>query len=209
MKNWLVAALLAASAAQAAEISNLPEQKGVSMLLFSGAIEPGDARKVELAVGKATLGNSVVLMLLSPGGSVAEAMRIGDFLDKNEIGAMVLPGMSCSSSCVFILAGANSKTIKGKVGIHRPFVTDLSLTGEAASATLGQVVAKVKDYLDKKGIAPSLADDMFSVEPHKIRYLTDDELSRYRLDQPNYMKQERRDIQTATEMGITRQELIA
>ncbi|WP_146204427.1 hypothetical protein [Massilia glaciei] len=211
MKNILLALAFFTTSMSvgAATVKLLPESKGVSMVFFAGSIEPGDASKVQEEFSKAPPANARVILLFSPGGSVKEAMRIGDYLELEEISASILPNMTCSSSCVLVLAGADEKTIKGRVGIHRPFVTDLSLGGEAGAATLGRVVEQVKTYLDMKGIAPGLAEDMFSVEPHKIRYLEAEELTRYRLDQTNYLKQERRDIESAKELGVTRQEFIA
>lgn len=211
MKKLLVSVALLFSmntVSEAANISYLGKKDNMSVMLLEGAIEVGDLQRVELEYEKARENsNSVFLMLSSLGGNVDEAMRIGDFVEDKNIGTIV-PALigECVSSCVFILAGGDSKTIKGPVGIHRPYISDVSIGGSSGARTLGQYIEKIKTYLDKKGIAPSLAEDMFSVPPEKVKYLTQEELSKYRLDQRNYLKQEANDIEMAKSLGLTRQE---
>ena len=212
MKNLIIATftLAASLACNSAEINFLGTQNRFSFLHLDGPIQTGDLGKLETEFAriKSREGStSMILMLSSMGGNVDEAMRIGDFIEKNEIGTMVLEKFGiCVSACVFILAAGDHKTIKGKVGIHRPYVSDVSIGGEQGAKTLGQYLERIKAYLDSKGISPSLAEDMFSIPPEKVRYLSPEEISRYRLDQTNYLKQEATDIETAKSLGLTRQE---
>lgn len=194
----------------AADVSALGSRNGVSMVLFDGEIQPGDLVKVKAEYKKAAAEREAVyLMLASPGGSVDEAMKIGDFLEQERIGVMVLPLIGpCVSACVFILAGGEDKVVKGKVGIHRPFIGNVSAGGEQGAKTLAKYIELIKGYFDGKGIAPSLAEDMFSIPPEKVRYLSQAELNKYRLDQRNYLKQEAIDIEIAKDYGLTRQEYI-
>lgn len=202
--------LAATSTSFAADVYLLGHQDGISMILFSGAIRSGDLEKVEASYKEAfKRSNAVYLMLSSPGGSVDEAMRIGDFLEEKSIGALVPSTVGqCISACVLILAGGDDKGVKGKVGIHRPFISDVSVGGAQGAKTLGKYIETIKTYLDRKGIAPSLADDMFSIPPEKVKYLSAEDLTRYRLDQRNYLKQEASDVEIAKAHGLTRQEFI-
>ncbi len=204
----IIVTLCALGVAKAADVYALGSQDGVSMMLFDGAIQSGDLTKVKTEYSKARReSSSVYMMLASPGGSVDEAMKIGDFLEQEKIGAIV-PSMigECISACVLILAGGEDKWVKGKIGIHRPYIENVSIGGDQGAKTLGQYVNLIKRYLDGKGIPPSLADDMFSVPPEKIKYLSPAEVSNYRLDQRNYLKQEALDIEIARSYGLTRQQ---
>lgn len=96
----------------------------------------------------------------------------------------------------------------GKIGIHRPFITDLDLPEGAVASAVIRVQNEIRKYLEEKGVAPSLVEDMFSVEPHNMRILTSEEVSRYRLDQGNYIKQEQDDIRRAKRLGLTREEYV-
>jgi uncharacterized membrane protein YcgQ (UPF0703/DUF1980 family) len=109
---------------------------------------------------------------------------------------------------VLVLAGGESKTVGGKIGIHRPFITDLDLPEGAVASAVIRVQNEIRKYLEEKGVAPSLVEDMFSVEPHNMRILTSEEVSRYRLDQGNYIKQEQDDIRRAKRLGLTREEYV-
>lgn len=180
----MIFALTLTISCKAASVSYLGYKSGVGMVLLDGQIQTGDLSKVISEYKKAKReSSSVYLMLASPGGSVDEAMKIGDFLEQEQIGAVV-PALigECVSACVLILAGADQKMVNGKVGIHRPFVSDVTIGGAQGAKTLGQYIDLIKRYLDEKGIAPSLAEDMFSVPPEKVKYLTPAEISRYRLD---------------------------
>ncbi len=204
----LILILMPALSCKAADVTFLGAKNGAGLVLFDGLIQSGDLAKLKYEYKKGLKESPIIyLVLASPGGSVDEAMKIGDFLDQEQIGAMVLPQMGeCNSACVFILAGAEDKIVKGKVGIHRPYISDVSIGGEQGAKTLGKYIETIKIYLDAKGIAPSLADDMFSIPPEKIKYLSQNELARYRLDQKNYLKQENIDIEIARSYGLTRQE---
>lgn len=208
-RNLLTLLTISPIFVSAADISPMGESKGYEMVLLDGPITLGDAQRVKEAFSKVKPTTTHLLMIDSPGGNVHEAMAIGDYLETNEIGVVIPKMMSCKSSCVLILAGGDSKNVQGKVGIHRPFITDLELPEGSASTTLNTVQNEIRAYLEKKGIAPSLVDDMFSVEPHKMQILSSRDVSRYRLDQTNYLKQEQTDIKIAKSLGLTRLEYVA
>lgn len=205
----LLSALLCSQSSWAGDISPLGESRGYELILFSGPIIPGDAQRIATAFQKTSSKSTPLLMIDSPGGNVREAMKIGDYLEQNEIGVVIPPIMSCLSSCVLALAGGDSKSPRGRIGIHRPFVTDLDLPENAAATALTRIQTDIRLYLEKKGVAPALIDDMFSVEPHRMQILTNREISSYRLDQTNYLKQEERDIRIAKSLGLTRQQYVA
>ena len=95
-----------------------PPQK--SYISIEGVISKGDDRRlIDLLSG--WQGD---VSLNTGGGDVQAAMAIGRELRNAERAVIVLPGATCASACVFVLAGAPTRVIFGIVAIHRPFIPD-------------------------------------------------------------------------------------
>ena len=110
-----------------------------------GEIKAGDARDL-LDLYKNDLDTPRHVIVNSPGGSVTEAVLIAQILRKAGLGVTVLPGGKCASACFFIfIAGIERrasgiddpdpakgrhrdqrKLLGGFVGIHRPFLADIT-----------------------------------------------------------------------------------
>jgi hypothetical protein len=199
--------------AKAADISPFTSSEEESYILFQGEIAGGDLIKLSEVHKKMPHPTRTTLLLHSPGGDVAEAMKIGDYLEKNSISVTVWLGepfgkMNCLSSCVLILAGGFTKNPYGRIGIHRPYIGDTSTNPKDAKEKLRLIKIRMADYLENKGVSPQLAEDMFSTPPENIKILSSDEISKYRLNQSNYNKDEELDLETAKAMGWSRSELI-
>jgi ATP-dependent protease ClpP protease subunit len=66
--------------------------------------------------------------LNSLGGSVSDAMAIGNIIRNAGYFTAVYEGDECSSACVLVLAGGVSRIASwGKIGIHRPHFTHQSV----------------------------------------------------------------------------------
>jgi len=124
------------------------------------------------------------LGLHSKGGNLNEALKIGQIVRENELQVTVSFNKECFSSCVFILAAGVSRTPWGKIGIHRPYFDQLK-SGTSVTeikAIREENIRIMKSYLKKMDISESIIDDMLSIEPDKIKILTEDDLTRYRLN---------------------------
>jgi hypothetical protein len=88
-----------------------------STLLMSGRIEEGDADKV---INLLQSNRRLQLHLDSNGGSVVEALEIGEALQRYGITTHLPNGSTCASACVTIFAGGVIRTAAydAKIGIH-------------------------------------------------------------------------------------------
>ena len=125
------------------------------------------------------------MLVTSSGGSVDEAILIGDYIRKNHIDVVVQD--ECFSSCVFLqAANIQRKNLSpySKIGIHRPYFGSANPTATVAkirqsrTLTIRRLKAKMVDW----DVNPTLIDDMLSIAPEKIKILSDDELTDYRLN---------------------------
>jgi ATP-dependent protease ClpP protease subunit len=135
-------------------------------------------------------GGSLSVEINSPGGSVDASMALGRLLRGKETLIFVSDDGECASSCVFVLAGAedrglvnkNGELMGGYVGIHRPYLTDTTLTGQQVQQQIYEVENKIRSYFSEMHISQRLADDMMAIPTNNIRWLTPRELINYGLD---------------------------
>ncbi|MCJ8170882.1 hypothetical protein [Atopomonas sediminilitoris] len=121
-----------------------------------------------------------ILLLDSLGGSVAEALRMGRLLRETGFDVLVPSRGICQGSCVYLLASGRNKTVRGHVGLHRPYFPK----GDSAIAQSGWGVAgsAPSRYLQEMGVSPRLWDDMQRIAPTQPKLLSQHELKGYRLN---------------------------
>jgi len=110
-------------------------------------------------------------------------MEIGRLLRTNGVEVFIPRELSCISACVLVLAGGAARTIAGKVGIDHPHFLRAAGTRDDVPALLAETKQIMRDYFRSMGVAEDLADAMFSVPNGKVHFLSQDELSQYRLKQ--------------------------
>lgn len=144
-------------------------------------IAPGDY-EVLMAGIKSNPGKYArkILLLDSIGGSVPEAIKMGRLLREVGFNAVVQAASICQGTCVYLLAAGHKKTVRGYVGLHRPYFTN----GDSSSANLAGrgVSVSPATYFREMNISASLAEDMRKIEPQKMRVLSPADLARYRLN---------------------------
>jgi hypothetical protein len=118
-----------------------------------------------------------LLILDNIGGSAAEAMRMGYLLRETGFDALVPEAAVCQGSCIYLLAAGRQRTVRGYVGLHRPYVAN----GESAQSISQRPHRAPRIYFRDMGVNTRLADDMQLIEPWRMRVLTPKELARYRL----------------------------
>jgi hypothetical protein len=121
-----------------------------------------------------------VLILDNIGGSVQEAIRMGRLLRETGFDSLVPAGAVCQGACVYLLAAGRAKTVRGHVGVHRPYYPE----GDSAQA---RVISKGSThsslaYFREMNIPSSLVETMQATAPSNMRVLSAQELSRYRLN---------------------------
>ncbi len=127
-----------------------------------------------------------VLDINSSGGQVEDAIRAGDAIGASGWTLWVREGANCHSACVLILGAGDVRMISGQVGIHRIIRMSSTATTRAQLNTeLQAVYGRVKEYLERNGVAVAVADQMMAVPNRNLRLLTPAELQEYGLDGTN------------------------
>lgn len=148
------------------------------VLLIAGGIQPGDAKRVEAHLA-GMQDKPDLVALHSPGGIVSEAQEIGRKMRDEELSTAVLAGGYCVSSCPYILAGGNNRTVslRGVVGMHQhyyeqPRFLPVFFAVEDIQISQGQTM----EFLIEMGIEPSLMVFSLNTPPEQIYALVEDEL---------------------------------
>lgn len=164
------------------------QPQGVVRLRYDGKINAGFTALVQRVAAVADRMEIPVRILdiNSSGGHVEEAIRAGDSMAEQRWAIWVRDGSYCHSSCVLILAGGDTRSIAGDVGIHRLFRDQSKATSRAElSAELKDVSGQVRDYLMRNGADVRIADLMMTVANRRLRLLSEAELREYGLSGSN------------------------
>lgn len=180
----LGATLLCCNAAMAmVEVLSVPHKTAGRVLAvnISEQIAPGDYE----VLMRGLLNNpgkyvQKIVLLDSIGGSVPEAIKMGRLLREAGFDALVPASSICQGSCVYLLAAGRAKTVRGHVGIHRPYFAN----GDSAQANAAGNASRYSpaSYLREMNVANSLLEDMQKIAPAQMRVLSAQELSGYRLN---------------------------
>jgi hypothetical protein len=152
-------------------------------LTMTGAISAGDAERFETFL-KAEGTDFGTVRLNSPGGSVSDALLIGQRLRQKNLDTVLEAGDICLSACPYILASGVARTvdIDAQVGVHQHFfdvntVLPAFLAVEDIQRGQGAVMA----YLNEMGVDPLVMQHALVTPPDEIYVLVQSELSDYRL----------------------------
>jgi ATP-dependent protease ClpP protease subunit len=144
----------------------------------------------------------------SPGGSVNAAIEIGRLLRLVDAPIAVDAEQLCVSARVLVLAGATERSLRGRIGIHRPYLEtptrDVNV-GEVQTL-YDKMTEQIRAYLKGMNVSDKLADDMMIVPPENIRFLSANELVNYGLGSIDPVKKEARELNEARKRGIDRAE---
>jgi hypothetical protein len=160
-------------------------------ILISGKIDQETRRDFEDIVSKNKLrekiGSCFMVDLNSPGGSVSDAMAIGDVARELGFITMVSRTDKCSSACVLILASGVTRIIDDAayIGIHRPSFDEgmfASLPPEKARALYNDMAVGVRRYLLRMGISDGLYLAMLNVPSDEIAKLSITKAREYGLE---------------------------
>ena len=171
--------------------ANDPNICSVSGINFNGSINEGDSetfafflKKLHAKYGETTCRGAANVYIDSNGGSVEEALRIGEIIRSNEMTIWIRPNGKCFSSCVFLLAAGINRLIFGSVGIHRPFYTKLDANTPINEVRRQREILneRIRNYLIRMDVSPKLLEDSLGVEPEKIKILTENERMMYRIE---------------------------
>lgn len=178
------------TSSHSASINHYENRDDISEVRLAGQIQDGDAERL-LTILKSQRFGVHRLSLDSSGGSIVEALRLAQIIEKASMYTVVRAGRICASACFFVyLAGAGryaasrelmedpakrheveeSTGIKtlGFLGIHRPFSKGL----DSPQNLQGTLMHRVTGYLERQLISRRLIDIMMTRPSNDIYWLT-------------------------------------
>src|SRR3546814_14409058 len=104
-------------------------------------------------------------------------MRMGYLLRETGFDALVPATAVCQGSCTYLLAAGRQRTVRGYVGLHRPYVAN----GESAQSISHRPHPAPRLSFRDMGANTRLPDDMQLLESRRVRVLPPKALSISRL----------------------------
>jgi hypothetical protein len=156
-------------------IKRIPDQ---AHIYISGEITSGDVQALKIIIDQINkqFGGQPIVLLNSPGGSVPAALEMGRLLRKYLFRTVVDGGSSCSSACVFLLAGGVSRSVflDGRIGLHRPrleYQEYGQLSKNQANAAYDKIKRDCVDYMMEMGISNQVFFDMLKISSQNIKFV--------------------------------------
>ena len=146
-------------------------------LQLKGTIVKGDYERLLSTIKNSpvSFAGTTSLTLSSHGGSVLEAMKIGELVEKASLVTMVNRDESCASSCFLIFVAGQMRLADGSIVIHRPYVSgetyDVDQLYEAGKKQRASTQL-VRRYLEERYVPTEIIDRMMSLPSTKGYRLT-------------------------------------
>jgi hypothetical protein len=158
-------ALPAFGQADAAKLSTIKLDKGWTIVV-TGEIERGDGAKFRSEASKY---DDVLILLESPGGSLADAIDIGETIRLKGYSTAVINGSECNSACALIwLAGTpHALSRSGRIGFHAAYSDRSGSVQESGVAN-----AMVGRYLTLLNLPEKAIIFATSSPPSELSWLT-------------------------------------
>jgi hypothetical protein len=171
----LVALMTAHAVAHAALITSSATRKGRVIVSLDGEIVGGDADKLTTIIKSANAGRHFVssIRLNSPGGVIAEGVKLASIVRYGRIATVVPNGDKCASACFIVFAAGDPKYVSygAFVGVHGASDEAGRETVEAGAATVS-MARIVKDL----GVPAPIIGKMVVTPPDQIVWLTPEDL---------------------------------
>ena len=150
-------------------------------LLLRGAITPGDAARVLPEIGSAGVGT---VSFDSPGGSVTDALAIGEAVREAALTSVLGAGAVCLSACPYAFAGGVARTVHedAAFGVHQhSFDASTILPAALAASDIQRGQARVLRHLDRMGVDLRLMGPAMETPADEIYLLVREELEEWRV----------------------------
>ncbi|GKQ52150.1 hypothetical protein [Bradyrhizobium sp. Ce-3] len=171
----VLGAAVFSTAATAAELSSVTLKGDVTIIALSGDVAAGDTEAAEALIKTANDGNRLIsaLRLDSPGGSVAEAVKLAGLIRRAKLPTIVATGSRCASACFIVFAAGNEKfaSYEAAIGVHGVSDKFGHETAQTEEATIA--MARVASGF---GVPPRIIGQMVTTHAHEIAWLTPDDL---------------------------------
>jgi hypothetical protein len=158
----------------------------INAILLKGKIDLGDTFDLQVYIASLPKKPSIVVYLNSPGGNLAEGMRLGRFFYQNKIETVVESKTACTSACALAFLGGRDN------GSGKPRRTKFSTAG-LGFHSFSREFDKTRSYTadDLKGIVRGTQVQVFAVAEYRRSIGTDLDVLRVMLraaaNQMNYL----------------------
>jgi hypothetical protein len=187
-----VAAVIAGVLAQPAaaiEISkHESDSASVNAILLKGKVDAGDVFNLQVYISKLPKKDNIVVYLNSPGGNLAEGMRLGNFFFQNKIETTVETKTACASACALAFLGGRdadgkvhrTKAANSGLGFHsftREFDTR-NYSADDLKTVVQQTQSQVfivAEYLKAIGADLDVLRLMLKAQASQMYFLSNDE----------------------------------
>ncbi len=157
----------------------------------TGEIQSGDTEKLKAAIEGADVSDvrDVLILFDSPGGSLMESLRMGDYIAdipaivSAQVGASDMPNAICASACVYAYIAADYRYISNgaRVGIHRFGFTETDLDGNEGAA-IGQALSGIlSEYIRSHRVEPDLFEAVSLIDHNDILWVSHSDLEKWRV----------------------------
>lgn len=203
MRIGLVVVLLMWSATSAAALVVDNEH----FIYIAGPIEKGDYERFSEIVRKNT--SPLVISLMSSGGDVDVAMKIGRLIRAKGFATSVPDDAQCASACVLLLAAGVQRIIyeRARITIHRPYLEGGLENDEAYDINYKRMVDALNKYFMEMNVPGELVGRMMTIPPHRGEDLMPDELTRYMLSGADPAYEQKQSSKESRKLGVSVSEM--
>lgn len=168
----LALAPIAAEARQGLTVTRGSWDNGLPAYVLSGSIEIGDAAHLKKAI-KENQGGPIVAIMDSPGGNLAEALKMGRMLKEAGATTFVPSWGICASACFYAYAGGTTRYAGegAKLGVHQfSYAETLVEDANATAKDAQNLIAEINLYLMSTGVSPLVGTLAGTVPPDEMLY---------------------------------------
>ena len=153
----------------AGTVSHFTSKEGRDVVLLSGEMQAGDAAQIVAAIQGANMAGRLVsgVRLNSPGGSLAEGIKIADTIRYAKVATVVVNDATCASACFVAFAAGAEKYVSysAAVGVH-----GASVDGQETEGSRSATVAMAK-VVKELGVPSSIIGQMVVTPPGQMVWL--------------------------------------
>ena len=130
------------------------------------------------------------VVLDTPGGSVRDALDIGDLIHERGLTTQVSAGALCASSCPLIFAAGTTRQAspQAAIGVHQIYAAALAGAPQDNARMAGlamsdaqTITARIMASLTRSGVDPALWLHALETPPDQLYYFSPEEMDRLKL----------------------------
>ncbi|SER47892.1 hypothetical protein SAMN04490244_101195 [Tranquillimonas rosea] len=160
-------------------------------LTATGEIRSGDTEKLMALLAGADKSDvrDVLFLFDSPGGSLMESLRMGNYIAdipaivSAQVGGSDMPDAICASACVYAYIAADYRYLSGsgRIGIHQFGMSEGTLDGTEGLAIGQSLSGLLSGYIRANRTEPELFEAISAIDHDDILWVPREELEDWRV----------------------------